>query len=122
MWTSVPQIPVLSTRTRTSLIPTSGVGTSSSHRPFSARLFTSAFMRVISFLVVLPCEDVYCPRKRPPGLLAVYQDLYDILTFAPQPSGNPNSRPGWRNWQTQRTQNPPTFGSWGFDPPSRHHR
>jgi hypothetical protein len=31
------------------------------------------------------------------------------------------SRPGWRNWQTQRTQNPPTFGSWGFDSPSRHH-
>ena len=26
--------------------------------------------------------------------------------------------PGWRNWQTQRTQNPPTFGSWGFA--SRH--
>jgi hypothetical protein len=22
---------------------------------------------------------------------------------------------------TQRTQNPPTFGSWGFDSPSRHH-
>ena len=31
------------------------------------------------------------------------------------------SKPGWRNWQTQRTQNPPTFGSWGFDSPSRHH-
>src|SRR5256885_1465863 len=30
-------------------------------------------------------------------------------------------KPGWRNWQTQRTQNPPTFGSWGFDSPSRHH-
>src|ERR1700756_6016702 len=29
-------------------------------------------------------------------------------------------KPGWRNWQTQRTQNPPTFGSWGFDSPSRH--
>jgi hypothetical protein len=28
--------------------------------------------------------------------------------------------PGWRNWQTQRTQNPPGFGPWGFDPPSRH--
>ena len=28
--------------------------------------------------------------------------------------------PGWRNWQTQRTQNPPDFGPWGFDPPSRH--
>jgi hypothetical protein len=29
--------------------------------------------------------------------------------------------PGWRNWQTQRTQNPPDFGPWGFDSPSRHH-
>ena len=29
--------------------------------------------------------------------------------------------PGWRNWQTQRTQNPPGFGPWGFDSPSRHH-
>src|ERR1700678_2396336 len=29
-------------------------------------------------------------------------------------------RPGWRNWQTQRTQNPPRATSWGFDPPSRH--
>src|SRR4051812_42617500 len=29
--------------------------------------------------------------------------------------------PGWRNWQTQRTQNPPGFGPWGFDPPFRHH-
>jgi hypothetical protein len=29
-------------------------------------------------------------------------------------------KPGWRNWQTQRTQNPPTARSWGFDPPSRH--
>ncbi len=30
--------------------------------------------------------------------------------------------PGWRNWQTQRTQNPPRATSWGFDPPSRHHQ
>jgi hypothetical protein len=30
------------------------------------------------------------------------------------------SKPGWRNWQTQRTQNPPRATSWGFDPPSRH--
>ncbi len=29
---------------------------------------------------------------------------------------------GWRNWQTQRTQNPPGFGPWGFDSPSRHQR
>ena len=28
------------------------------------------------------------------------------------------SKPGWRNWQTQRTQNPPRLiTSWGFDPP-----
>jgi hypothetical protein len=31
-------------------------------------------------------------------------------------------KPGWRNWQTQRTQNPPGFGPWGFDSPSRHHK
>ena len=30
------------------------------------------------------------------------------------------SEPGWRNWQTQRTQNPPIARSWGFDSPSRH--
>jgi hypothetical protein len=30
------------------------------------------------------------------------------------------AKPGWRNWQTQRTQNPPRATSWGFDPPSRH--
>src|SRR5437868_15033503 len=35
--------------------------------------------------------------------------------------GWPYLMPGWRNWQTQRTQNPPDFGPWGFDPPSRHH-
>jgi vitamin-K-epoxide reductase (warfarin-sensitive) len=38
--------------------------------------------------------------------------IYSLQPFPPPP--------GWRNWQTQRTQNPPTFGSWGFDPPSRH--
>jgi hypothetical protein len=29
--------------------------------------------------------------------------------------------PGWRNWQTQRTQNPSEAIPWGFDSPSRHH-
>ena len=43
MWTSVPQIPVMPTRIRTSLIPISGSATSSSQTPGSARLFTSAF-------------------------------------------------------------------------------
>src|ERR1700678_4854050 len=28
--------------------------------------------------------------------------------------------PGWRNWQTQRTQNPPGFGPWGLNSPSLH--
>ena len=41
-----------------------------------------------------------------------YEIVFKINSFHPQP--------GWRNWQTQRTQNPPTFGSWGFDSPSRH--
>jgi hypothetical protein len=38
------------------------------------------------------------------------------VTVAKRPT-----EPGWRNWQTQRTQNPPRATSWGFDPPSRHH-
>jgi hypothetical protein len=41
-----------------------------------------------------------------------------LLQNQPHPTIWP--RPGWRNWQTQRTQNPPGFGPWGFDPPSRH--
>ena len=32
------------------------------------------------------------------------------------------TKPGWRNRQTQRTQNPPRATSWGFDPPSRHQK
>jgi hypothetical protein len=29
--------------------------------------------------------------------------------------------PGWRNWQTRRTQNPVLVREWEFDPPSGHH-
>ena len=29
--------------------------------------------------------------------------------------------PGWRNWQTRRTQNPVLSREWEFDPPSGHH-
>ena len=43
MWTSVPQMPVRSTRISTSLIPILGTSTSSSHNPGSRLLFTSAF-------------------------------------------------------------------------------
>src|SRR4051812_38471552 len=42
--TSVPQMEVLSTRMRTSSSRTSGTGTSSSQRPGSALLFTTAFI------------------------------------------------------------------------------
>ena len=28
--------------------------------------------------------------------------------------------PGWRNWQTRRTQNPVLVREWEFDPPSGH--
>src|SRR5260370_35867354 len=44
MWTSVPQMPVRSTLTSTSLGPTSGTGTSLSHSPFSRLSFTRAFI------------------------------------------------------------------------------
>jgi hypothetical protein len=30
--------------------------------------------------------------------------------------------PGWRNWQTRRTQNPVLVREWEFDPPSGHHQ
>src|SRR5687768_10857726 len=45
MCRSVPQMPVRWMRILTSLMPTSGSGTSSSQRPGSARLFTRAFTR-----------------------------------------------------------------------------
>src|ERR1700688_4390108 len=44
MCRSVPQIPVLSTRILTSLMPGSGSGTFSSHKLRSARLLTRAFI------------------------------------------------------------------------------
>src|SRR5437667_8957266 len=45
MWRSVPQIPVLRTRIRTSSIPIVGSGTSHSSRPGPGAVLTSAFMR-----------------------------------------------------------------------------
>src|SRR5438876_714284 len=33
----------------------------------------------------------------------------------------PTRTPGWRNWQTQRTQNPPPSLAYEFDSRSRHH-
>ena len=47
MCKSVPQMPVRSTRISTSLMPTSGSGTSSSQRPGFRSFFTSAFMSSI---------------------------------------------------------------------------
>ena len=43
-------------------------------------------------------------------LLTHFHVLYDIDSLLSYPYCN-----------TQRTQNPPTFGSWGFNSPSRHH-
>jgi hypothetical protein len=42
------------------------------------------------------------------------------VLLAPHPAPLSRAGPGWRNWQTQRTQNPPRATSWGFDSPSRH--
>src|SRR5205807_6997228 len=60
----------------------------------------------------------------------LYSSRHSVASLhlpAPNPSINLGTAnhlcvftPGWRNWQTQRTQNPPDFGPWGFDPPSRH--
>src|SRR6185436_7781241 len=62
MCRSVPQIPVRWTRMRTSLMPGFGSGTSLSHSPRSALLFTSAFMvsalREVDADVQRPLYDV----------------------------------------------------------------
>ena len=54
-------------------------------------------------------DDDMCGRKQSA------KNVLTCLCFFCQPT-----EPGWRNWQTQRTQNPPGFGPWGFDSPSRH--
>src|SRR5581483_1798251 len=43
--------------------------------------------------------------------VAMQQSLCDTLEADSHP------RPGWRNWQTQRTQNPPTLAVMGVRPP-----
>src|SRR5580765_4640547 len=62
MWRSVPQMPVRWTRMSTSLMPGRGAGTSLSHSPRSALLFTSAFMvsalRKVDAHVQRPLDDV----------------------------------------------------------------
>src|SRR5215208_1517330 len=59
MWTSVPQIPVRSTSISTSLRPTSGTGTSSSHSPCSRFFLTRAF---IVFLIMVGQFSADCSR------------------------------------------------------------
>src|SRR5579872_3534923 len=50
MCRSVPQIPARRTRMRTSLMPNVGFGTSSSQRPGSRLLLTSAFMTIYDLI------------------------------------------------------------------------
>jgi hypothetical protein len=59
--------------------------------------------------------DTYEAIENQLGLKRVL-NLPEILKILVEES----SKPGWRNWQTQRTQNPPRATSWGFDSPSRH--
>src|SRR5260370_23041796 len=76
MCRSVPQMPVSSTRILTSLMPTWGSGTSSSHRPRASRLLTRAFIRklpqfTIPLKTVLRCQ----PRLRLRFLALIYIGL-----------------------------------------------
>src|SRR5690349_12582834 len=66
IWRSVPQMPVLRTRMRTSLMPGTGTGTSRSVSPGPASVFTSASMAplpaigsrsVVAARVVRPVDD-----------------------------------------------------------------
>src|SRR5260370_31310704 len=76
MCRSVPQMPVGRTRILTSLMPTWGSGTSSSHRPRASRLLTGAFIRklpqfTIPLKTVLRCQ----PRLRLRFLALIYIGL-----------------------------------------------
>ena len=56
-----------------------------------------------------------CKEKRSCLQLLFSLQIAWVNLFLAQP------KPGWRNWQTQRTQNPSEAIPWGFDSPSRHH-
>src|SRR5262249_7498979 len=74
---------------------------------FFGPAFDECFHVGLFLLVVLPCEDVYCPRKRPPGLLSVYQDLCHILALAPYSAGIDESRRGFERKMTHIAFNSP---------------
>ena len=58
----------------------------------------------------LNCDLTGGKPSKPAHSLTHFHVLYNI-----------NYLLSWLYGDTQRTQNPPTFGSWGFDSPSRHH-
>src|ERR1051326_896565 len=63
MLTSVPQMPVLSTRMRTSLMPILGSSMSSSQRPGSRRLLTRAFIELYDSVWRGKTGEVRSPGK-----------------------------------------------------------
>src|SRR6266576_1148529 len=75
MCRSVPQIPAHRTRIFTSLMPGSGSGTSSSHRPRAARLFTRAFIS-ISFGTTIELEQ---SRRRFPTQRSSSSHFFDWM-------------------------------------------
>src|ERR1039458_2415112 len=68
MCRSVPQIPVMRTRTLTSLMPISGSGTSSSQRPQLGLLFTRAFI-LFDLLLLTFCDSCVPQSQRIPDPL-----------------------------------------------------
>src|ERR1700693_5289069 len=79
MCTSVPQIPVRSTLTSTSLTPISGVGTSSSQRPGWALLFTSAFIAMYICLQLRQLASGRGQSRWQPKCLTLFLDEFDVM-------------------------------------------
>src|SRR5580698_4396888 len=75
--TSVPQMPARCTRMRTSLMPMRGFSTSSSQRPGSFLLLTSAFMMNL-YLLSDSFQDEFGPCRRS----RLWYDLDIIAAFA----------------------------------------
>ena len=66
-------------------------------------------------------SPIFTTSKRKLPDCCCLRSLQDIIGTHREPSRcAPDTKPGWRNWQTQKTQNLPVARPWGFDSLSGH--
>jgi hypothetical protein len=74
----------------------------------------------LGFLFHRPSEDLVVSKKPPPEHLRNLQSFsgsikldFGLLFALSRRARAAPRKPGWRNWQTQRTQNPPVLSTLG---------